>query len=216
MFPKKLHEDIHVPGQTGCFHNLAINHHVLWLLSREQREAKAAYYHQLRPGFGSGYYYLYEKYRPSLAPVPEVTKLDLSREVIRMEPLSREKISKISLEVSPPSSEVRNSSLFWLDARVTNATDVSLASVAPHPVRLAYHWIEKATRQMVVFDGDRSGFFPSLDPSEVAHCRVMVTAPNRPAEYILQITMLQEAVCWFESVCPGILQEFVISVTTKT
>jgi hypothetical protein len=214
-FPTELHERIRIPGPTACFLNLAIHHHVLWLLSREQREAKAAYYEQFRPGLGSGQYYLYEDYLPSQAPVPKPTKLDFNREVIRMEELSSEKISKISLEVSTAPREVRISSMFWLDAEVTNATNQPLYSAPPCPVRLAYHWIEKATRQIVVFDGNRSGFFPGLDANEVGRCRMTVMAPDQPGEYILQTTMLQEGVCWFENIRPEILQEFVISVTAK-
>lgn len=216
IFPTKLHEDIHIPGPTACFQNLAIQHHVLWLLSREQREAKAAYYEQLRPGFGSGYYYLYEDYRPSQAPVPEPTKLDVNREIFRMDKLSSEKISKISLEINTAPREVRISSMFWLDGQVTNATNEPLYSVPPYPVRLAYHWIEKATRQIVVFEGNRSGLFPGLDPSEVGRCRMTVMAPNQPGEYILQTTMLQEGVCWFEDVSPENLQEFVLLVTAAS
>jgi SAM-dependent methyltransferase len=215
MFPAKLHEDIRVPGPTACFHNLAIHHHVLWLLSREEREAKAAYYEQLNPGFGSGYYYLYEDYRPSLAPVPEPAKLDLNREIIRMDKLSSERISKISLEVSVVPRKVRISTIFWLDARVTNEANEPVYSVPPHPVRLAYHWIERATRQIIVFEGNRSGLFPGVDPGEVARCRMMVTAPDQPGEYILQTTMLQEGACWFENIRPEILREFVISVTKE-
>lgn len=215
-FPKRLHDAIYVPGPTASFHNLAIHHHVLWLLSREQREAKTAYYEQLRPGFGAGYYYLYEDYRPSEAPLPEPTKLDLNREIIRMDKLSSEKISKISLEVNSAPREVRISTMFWLEAQVTNATNEPLYSVPPYPVRLGYHWIEKATRQIVVFDGNRSGLFPGLDANEVVRCRMTVMAPNQPGEYILQTTMVQEGVCWFENIRPEILQEFVISVTTET
>ncbi|MEY2494817.1 MAG: lipopolysaccharide transport system ATP-binding protein [Verrucomicrobiota bacterium] len=214
-FPTKLHDLMHVPGAGASFQNLGIYHHVLWLLSREEREQKARYYERLRPGFGSGYYYLYEDYRPSQAPVSEPTKLDFNREIIRMDELSSKKIAKISLEVNTAPREVRISSMFWLDAQVTNATNEPLYSVPPHAVRLAYHWIEKVTRQVVVFDGNRSGFFPGLDANEVGHCRMAVMAPNRPGEYVLQTTMLQEGVCWFENIRPEILQEFSISVTAK-
>ena len=38
-------------------------------------------------------------------------------------------------------------------------------------------------------------------------------APSQPAEYILQTTMVQDGVCWFEDIRPGIVQEFAVSVT---
>jgi hypothetical protein len=41
---------------------------------------------------------------------------------------------------------------------------------------------------------------------------MMVLAPGKPGQYILQTTMVQERVCWFEDVNPDILQEFAVSV----
>jgi glycosyltransferase involved in cell wall biosynthesis len=134
-------------------------------------------------------------------------------EVIRMDELSSEEVSAISLEFSAAPEEVRVSTLFRLDAQVTNATNKTLYSVAPYPVRLAYHWIEKMTRQMVVFDGNRSGLFPGLDANATGRYPVTIIAPGEPGEYILQITMVQEAVCWFENIRPGIVKEFPVSVT---
>ena len=39
-----------------------------------------------------------------------------------------------------------------------------------------------------------------------------IVAPDQPGEYILQTTMVQEGVRWFEEVRPGIVQEFGVSV----
>jgi hypothetical protein len=211
-FPKRLHDAIYVPGPTACFLNLAIHHHVLWLLSREQREAKAAYYEQLRPGFGSGHYYLYEDYRPSQAPLPEPTKLDLNREIIRMDKLSSEKISDISMKVKTAPREVIVSEMFWLDVEITNATREPLYSCPPFPVRLSYHWMQEATHLMVVFNGERSGLYPCAPANTTTPWRMVVRAPSEPGKYILQTTMVQDGVCWFEGLCPEIVQEFVISV----
>jgi hypothetical protein len=79
-------------------------------------------------------------------------------------------------------------------------------------VRLAYHWIEKTTRQMVVFEGNRSGFFPGLDANATKHYPMMIIAPSQPGEYILQTTMVQDGICWFEDIRPGIVQEFAVTV----
>lgn len=211
-FPTKLHEPIHVPGAGACLHNLAIHHHVLWLYSRPVREARVRYYERLRPGGGLGHYYLYEDSLPPETALPKPVILDINREVPRMEKLSPEKISRISLEVSGVPRDVHVSALFWLDTQITNATDEALYPVGPHPVHLAYHWIEKTTRQMIVFDGYRSGLFPGLEANATRRYATMIVAPSSPGEYILQITMVQEEVCWFEDVCPEILQEFAVQV----
>jgi len=212
MFPSKLHETAHVPGVGASLQNLALYHHVLWLLSREEREAKAAYYEQLRPGFGSGHYYLYEDYRPSQAPVPESTKLDVTREIIRMDALPRERIPDISMKVKTAPREVIVSEMFWLDVEITNATSEPLYSCPPFPVRLSYHWMQEATHLMVVFNGERSGRYPCAPANTTTPWRMVVRAPSEPGKYILQTTMVQDGVCWFEDLCPEIVQEFVISV----
>jgi hypothetical protein len=130
-----------------------------------------------------------------------------------MEKLPADKIAKISLEVSAVPRQVQVSALFWVDAQVTNATNATLYQAAPCPMRLAYHWIEKTTRQMVVFDGNRSGLFPGLEAHTTRSEPMTIIAPNEPGEYILQSTIVQDGVCWFESVRPEILQEFLVTVS---
>jgi hypothetical protein len=137
-------------------------------------------------------------------------------EIIRMEKLPAEEVSRVTLEVSAVPAEVHVSAMFWLEAKVTNATNSSLYPVGPYPVRLAYHWLEKTTRQTVVFDGDRSGLFPGLDAGATEEYLMTIIAPDQPGEYILQTTLVQDGICWFENIRPDILQEFVVSVTTKT
>jgi hypothetical protein len=215
-FPTRLHDHTYVPGASGYFRNLALDHHVLWLFSRAAREDRVRFYEQLRPGRGLGYFYLYEDYAPPQADLPKPVKLDLDREIIRMEKLPAEEVSRVTLEVSAVPAEVHVSAMFWLEAKVTNATNSSLYPVGPYPVRLAYHWLEKMTRQTVVFDGDRSGLFPGLDAGATEEYLMTIIAPDHPGEYILQTTLVQDGVYWFENVRPEILQEFVISVTTET
>jgi hypothetical protein len=85
--------------------------------------------------------------------------------------------------------------------------------VPPHPVSLAYHWLEKATRQTIVFDGDRSGLFPGLNANDSGRYQMVVVAPNEPGEYILQTTVVQDGTFWFEDIQPGIETEFFVAVT---
>lgn len=135
---------------------------------------------------------------------------------VRTEELSPEEASKISLSVGAPPPELRASALFWLDAELTNGTNKSVASLAPYPVRLAYHWIEKTTRRMVIFEGKRSGLSPALDPGTTKRYPMKIVAPNQAGEYILQTTIVQEGICWFEDIRPGIVQEFAVSVADNT
>jgi hypothetical protein len=213
-FSTRLHDTIFIPGPGGHFQHLALYHHVLWLRSRAEREERVRYYEQLRPGGGLGYYYLYEDYGCPTATLPEAMEWDADREVLQMETLPPEAIARVSLDVGTVPTEVGLAEMFWIEVTVKNATNVPLASLPPFPVHLAYHWICES-RQMVVFDGQRTELFPSVPANDCVRYRMTVVAPSLPGKYILQTTMVQEAVCWFEDVRPDILQEFEVMVSDK-
>ena len=213
-FPSKLHENVFIPGLGACFRNLSLYHHVLWLMSRAQREDKVRSYEHLRPGSSDGYYYLYEDHKPPKAPLPGGRKLDVSREILQIHKFSPEEILKISLKVEGVPKSISASQLFWLAVEVTNATRQNLSSSpSPFSVNLSYHWIDQGTRRMFVFDGRRSGLWPGAPAATTTTGTMMIIAPDQPGQYILQTTMVQEGVCWFEDVQADILQEFSISVT---
>lgn len=214
-FPAKLHDRIYIPGLGAGFRSLIIHHHVLALWSRAEREKRARLYDEMRPGEGGGHYYVYEKYRPSEAPLPESNSVNLDQEVIQMDRLSDEDVSRISIKLRTVLREVTVSEMFWLEVEVANATTVPLYSCPPFPVHLSYHWIQPATQQMIVFSGERSGVFPCAPSNAVTPWKMVVVAPREPGKYILQIAVVQDGIRWFEEVNPAILQELVISVTAK-
>jgi hypothetical protein len=214
-FPTRLHDRIQVPGPGGAFQSLVMYHHVSCLFSLSEREQRVRLYDEMRPGESGGHYYLYEKYCPSEAQIPAAQKLDLDQEVIRMDALPMEQISDISIKLRAVVNEVTVSEMFWLDVEVTNATSVPLYSCPPFPVHLSYHWIHPATQRMILFDGQRSGVFPCAPAKAVTPWKVVVLAPDEPGEYILQMTVVQDGIQWFDNVNPGILAEAAISVTAK-
>ncbi len=63
---------------------------------------------------------------------------------------------------------------------------------------IGYHWIDFDSRQMVVFDGERT-FLPveELKPGQEAVFEMKVTAPSDSGQYVLQLDMVQENVTWF-------------------
>jgi hypothetical protein len=131
----------------------------------------------------------------------------------RMKKLSPEDVSAITLRVSEPPREVPVHSNFSLEAEVGNGSDQTLSSLPPYPVRLACHWLDAATRETRVFEGTRSGFSSELRPNVTVRYPMSIAAPDEPGSYILQTTMVQDGVCWFEDVRPGIVQEFAVTVT---
>jgi hypothetical protein len=212
VFPTRLHDTIQVPGPGGHFSNLALHHHVLWMCSRETREERMRYYEKLRPGGALGYFYLYEDHAPPLAELPKPTKVNIEREVVSMGKLPREKATQVCLEVSRVPREVEASTMFWIDAQLTNGTAEMLYGAAPYPVHLSYHWLRNTSREVVVFDGIRSGLFPGLAANATGQLAMTVLAPSEAGDYLLQTTVVQDGVRWHEEVQPEILQEFPISV----
>ena len=209
-FPTRLHDRIGVPGPGAVFRNLGMYHHVVSLCSRPDREARAELYERMRPGEGGGHYYMPERYMPGEASLPESASPDFESELIRMDSLPPEKISDVSLKIRAAPTEVCVSEMFWLDAEVTNATNQDIYSCPPFPVCLSYHWIHSTTRQMVVFDGERSRLFPCAPANATTPWRMVVIAPNEPGDYILQVTPVQDGVRWFADANPAIDRKSVV------
>ena len=214
IFPRGLHDSAIVPGAGACFRNLTLDHHVLWLSARAAREEKVRFYEQLRPGRSEGHYYLFEDYAPREEKHPAPAPLDASREFLPMPKLSPETVRNVSIETGNVPKMVRTSERFWVDVKVTNATPETLHSRPPvWPVHLTYHWIDRATGSATIWDGYRSGLYPDAPPNSITLCTIMIIAPEQPGQYLLQISMVQEEVCWFEQAKPEILQEFDLLVT---
>jgi hypothetical protein len=64
-FPRKIHEPTRVTGPGQYLRDFRIDHHVLRLTSRADREEKVRHYTKLRPELPLGHYYLFEDFAPS-------------------------------------------------------------------------------------------------------------------------------------------------------
>jgi hypothetical protein len=60
-FPDEIHEPMAMAGSGGYLPELTIEHHVLWLKTRAEREEKVARYVRQRPEKACGHYYLFEE-----------------------------------------------------------------------------------------------------------------------------------------------------------
>lgn len=209
--PTRPHEQVQVPGVAACFQNLAIHHHALRLARREEREKKVEHYDALLPGGALGHYYLHEDYMPSVSPIP-ATRWCGWQELLRMTSLNYEQVEGVSFSVrSKVPDSVPAAQVFWLNVELQTAIE-PLHPCPPRPVRLSYHWIAAGSRERVVWDGYRSGIFPGVWPGKARDCAMSIVAPDAPGEYILQISVVQDGVCWFEEIVPDFLQEFRITV----
>jgi hypothetical protein len=86
------------------------------------------------------------------------------------------------------------------DVTIKNASTRTWPS-KPNPrgrnaVNLSYHWLDRK-RQIVVFDGLRTPLPRDLGPGESVTLRAAIRAPEKAGDYLLHMTMVQEAVAWF-------------------
>ena len=89
----------------------------------------------------------------------------------------------------------------------------SFGTHSPAPVHFAYHLLRAGTREMLLFDGQRSVLVPSSAPGTTRHYSPSFVAPAEPGEYVLQMSLVQEGVRWFEVSNPAAMTEIVVHVT---
>ena len=211
-FPNQLHETMRMNGEAGYLRTLAIHHHDLRLASRAAREAKAAGYERQRPGGGLGFFYLYEDHGLPELPLPASSEFEIGREILRMNALAEAESEQLSLNADTPPESVEAGGLFWLNAHLTNYTTQNVCAGAPHPVNLAYHWVAAATREIAVFDGERTAVLPELAAGNAGTFRMFIKAPPQPGEYLLRVALVQERVRWMDGENARTTRDFAVSV----
>ncbi len=86
-----------------------------------------------------------------------------------------------------------------------------LSSNLYQPVHAAYHWLD-ADGKTVVFDGMRTRLPFDIEPGDRCRFDVYVVAPEHPGRYELQVTLVQECVCWFPDKNPACLARVIVDV----
>lgn len=211
-FPELLHDPIIVDGEFATLPQLAIHHHVLTLLSRSEREGKVSYYEQLRPGGSLGHFYLHEDFELVTAELPQPATCNAEIDIVSMPALSPAEMSQIQVHLGEVPNVVRTSALLLLDAQVQNDSARVLFSYPPRAVNIAYHWVCERSGNLGVFDGQRSAILPFAAPRSRTPAVVSIFAPPKPGDYVLQVSLVQESVAWFEEVRNETMREYRVSV----
>jgi hypothetical protein len=199
-----------ISGQAGYLRHLAIDHHVLRLNSRAEREEKVRRYAKLRPDFSAGNYYLFEDFN---LVANELSMLQSGHEQNgSMQPLSMAECASIEFSASNVPAEIEAQQWFWPVVSIGNATNRKLSSEPPYPVRLAYHWVNRNSGEIVAFDGMRSELLSAIQPGESAKAAMVVFAPPTAGVYLLRLSLVQENVRWFYEANPKMLYEQAITV----
>jgi hypothetical protein len=80
---------------------------------------------------------------------------------------------------------------------ITNTSVRTWPSAGARPIYLSYHWIQTATRRVLIVDGARTRLSRDLAPGESAIITANVEVPNVSGALTLQWDLVQEDVTWF-------------------
>ena len=110
-------------------------------------------------------------------------------------------------------SKLETDTVYPMECSVENRGRSVFASAPPNPVHVSYRWL---TRDGAPLAGNREPLrtaLPSLLPPRVPiTCFVDVRTPSAPGAYRLRLTLVQEAVAWFDSVDEDSVADFDVSV----
>ena len=122
-----------------------------------------------------------------------------------MEAMPEEEAAKVIWSVSRCPAQTAAGKEFTVAVRVENGSVSAINSYPPHPVSLSYHWKDARTGQTVVQDGARSALAAATLPRSGRTYEATVLAPELAGDYLLEMTLIQENVRWFEEVRPDLL-----------
>jgi 2-polyprenyl-3-methyl-5-hydroxy-6-metoxy-1,4-benzoquinol methylase len=110
---------------------------------------------------------------------------------------------KVQLQIKNNIPSVTVNQQFSLAIQIDNTGSAQFASLAPYPVHISYHWLDRSGN-IVEFDGIRSQIVPPLYGHSTREFDVTIVAPKNEGEYILQLTLVQENKFWFEEIIPNL------------
>jgi hypothetical protein len=77
-----------------------------------------------------------------------------------------------------------------------------LSSGGGNPVAFSYHWKQESENDLIAQENPRTILPAPLPPGCTLPFTVSVLSPERPGFYILEFTILQEHVMWFDGHAP--------------
>lgn len=84
-----------------------------------------------------------------------------------------------------------------LPLTLKNTSNFTWDSAQVPPVFVAYHWLYPDGR-VAIQEGERTPFPTAVAPGETTLLSARILTPPRPGNYILQLTLVQENVAWFD------------------
>lgn len=114
-----------------------------------------------------------------------------------MPPLPPSIASEVGIRVTSVQRQVAPLESFSVQVEITNRTRETFASVGATPVRLAYHWLDSASGEMVHLEGVRTALTRRVTSESPHRQHMRVEAPSNTGHLTLRITLVQESVMWF-------------------
>jgi 2-polyprenyl-3-methyl-5-hydroxy-6-metoxy-1,4-benzoquinol methylase len=122
--------------------------------------------------------------------------LDALRAALTQEALSPDALSGVKLAVVGV-PQPKGPGAYRIEVEVRNDTPHRLASLAPFPIYLSYHWYHG--QETVVFDGIRTRLDAPIEAWQVRQVAQEVLAPAAAGVYDLVITLVQEHSFWLDA-----------------
>lgn len=97
----------------------------------------------------------------------------------------------------PTRLELRTGEIRSIEVTVINTGRVTWQPGGEAPFRLAYHWLDADSDEVLVFEGLRTELPRAVKPGERITLRARVQAPPQPGLYRLAWDMVQEGRLWF-------------------
>jgi SAM-dependent methyltransferase len=108
--------------------------------------------------------------------------------------------AQIMLSVAQWPKTVSAGSAFTLAVTVANESTEPISSMPPYPINISYHWSPFEGTRCNIFEGQRTNLPFPLSPGERQTVLAIVEAPPIDGTYRLQVTLVQEKCCWFDTV----------------
>jgi SAM-dependent methyltransferase len=126
-----------------------------------------------------------------------------------------EKPLSVALESPVERLRIRAGKLINLPLSIVNLGEAPISSFSAPPVILSYHWKRKSG-EVAVWDGLRTALPRVMHKGDSDDVFVAVRAPEKPGDYLLELSMLEEGIAWYDDSVVGLPLRIETVVTTRS
>jgi hypothetical protein len=144
--------------------------------------------------------------------VPNYKSRNIERKSRRCQIVATAERKHFNVDTVEAPSRSGVNAVFHCVVEIANQSSLAITSAPPHPVNVSYHWIDKGTGSVVVFDGERTPIAPALATEETRRFVIVAKAPSVAGVYTLRTTLVQEGVAWFDEDGSGVFCDATIAV----